>query len=221
MNKILSLAFLLGFCLSAVRADQAASAPAQPAETVAAPAPTMAKTPPPSRESVERLIDALDLKKQLDAFYSQANAMIGMQLSQPVKGAPPTADDKAAREATHDRLIAKIKARVSWGKVEEFYIDGFSKGFTQEEIDGLVSFFESPLGKAYAAKAPEIMQQSNHKISAVIRPVMQEVMMEVEKVAGPPSPPGGPMPGGTPMLMKQPAPPPSGVPPGAAGPPAP
>ncbi len=199
MKKILSTLFLLNFCLAVARADQAASAPVQ---TVTAP--VVVQTPRPSRESVERLITALDLKQQLDAFYIQVDSLIGLQLSHSKNRVAPAADDEAAREVIHAKLIARIKAEVSWEKVEGAYIDAFSTNFTQEEVDGLVSFFESPIGKVYAARQSEIMQQSNHTIGAVIKPVMQEVMMEVHKAAGNGAGPGGSMPGGASMLMMKP-----------------
>ncbi|MGA3008260.1 MAG: DUF2059 domain-containing protein [Opitutaceae bacterium] len=185
MNKILPATILLSLCLVTARADQAPTKPdapaAQPAQTVAAPAATAVKTPLPSHDSVKRLVDDLGLKKNFDAFYAQVNSMIGMQLTRATMGIPPSPETKAAVEAAKAKMLAKIQTNLSWDKLEESYIGEFSNNFTQAEIDSLLSFYESPLGKSFAAKEPAIMQGSNHKIHDLIQPVMSGIMMDVEK----------------------------------------
>jgi hypothetical protein len=217
MKKILFATFTLGFSFATARADQVPIAPNQSASTAAAPAPEAPKTPSPSRESVMRLVDALGYKQNYEnLFFKRVDTMIGMQLMRSTMGIAQTPEIKADVEAAHAKFMNKIKTNLGWEKVEQVYVDEISKDFTQEEVDGLVSFYESSLGKAFAAKEPSIMQDSNKQIGALIQPVMREVMMEVNKTEtelrskGQPMGGNAPMPGGPPMMMR----PSPGVPPG-------
>ncbi|MGA1197950.1 MAG: DUF2059 domain-containing protein, partial [Candidatus Latescibacterota bacterium] len=40
------------------------------------------------------------------------------------------------------------------------YIELYAEVFTEDELKGLINFYESPIGKAYIKKQPELTQKS-------------------------------------------------------------
>ena len=48
----------------------------------------------------------------------------------------------------------------------------YTDTYTEEEIDGILAFYKSPVGKAFLQKMPEVMQRS--------MPVMMQMMGDLQ-----------------------------------------
>ena len=60
-------------------------------------------------------------------------------------------------------------------KLKPMYVEIYTTNFTQEEIDGLISFYESPAGKAFVAKMPAVVQAIMAEMPKRMRPMMQKM----------------------------------------------
>jgi hypothetical protein len=63
------------------------------------------------------------------------------------------AQDRIA-SAYYDKINELLAQAYDWKKLEPAYEDVYNKIYTEEEIDGVVAFYQSPVGKAYSAKNP-------------------------------------------------------------------
>ena len=83
------------------------------------------------------------------------------------------------------RVNAVIREELSWAKLKPGFVAIYAETFTQPEVDGLIAFYEGPIGKALAAKTPQITQRSFQMMQERMGPTMQRVMQvareEVEK----------------------------------------
>jgi hypothetical protein len=82
----------------------------------------------------------------------------------------------------------EVKSELSWEKMRDLYQQVYAETFTQEEVDGLIAFYESPAGKAFVAKMPTVMQKSMVLMQQRMAPMvqrlqqsLQETVLEVQK----------------------------------------
>lgn len=101
-------------------------------------------------KAAEELLDLTNAEKNLAEFRSQMATMIAAQVRN-------TAVPEAMRERL-SRLQEKITALVfnelSFTKLRPSYVESYAATFTAEELNGLVEFFKTPVGRAYVDKMP-------------------------------------------------------------------
>jgi hypothetical protein len=49
---------------------------------------------------------------------------------------------------------------VNWAKIKPVFNQIYRDVFEQEEVDGLIAFYQSSAGKAYLTKMPQVIQKS-------------------------------------------------------------
>ena len=63
-----------------------------------------------------------------------------------------------------DRHLARVfdvlREELNWQKMEPYMIDAYAEVYTEQELLGLVEFYESPLGQKFMEKMPEMMAVS-------------------------------------------------------------
>ena len=55
------------------------------------------------------------------------------------------------------RVIEVLREELNWEKMEPYMIDAYAEVYTEQELLGLVEFYESPLGQKFMVKMPEMM----------------------------------------------------------------
>lgn len=115
---------------------------------------------PPSRASVEALLEALDSGSMLEASLRQTEEIMRMAMQQAAKDQPPSAERDAALERLQGRIVALLREEMSWTKMRPGFIDIYLNSFSQEEVDGMLKFYRSDVGRAVNAKMPLVMQNS-------------------------------------------------------------
>lgn len=210
----LALAASLSVATSHLTAQDAPAAPTAPPSGEAAPAEApkdAAAKPgtPEQRAAAEELLKSSSVEKMMTESFNnvlegQSRQLEGMQIP----------DDQKAKFAEMQKRSAEIiKEELSWEKIKEDVISAYVESFTQEELKGLVDFYNSPLGKKLIEKQPELMDKTMALAETrmdALRPRMAALATEI---MGPmPGGPGAGAPGEAPAEGPPPAPP---TPPGA------
>jgi hypothetical protein len=140
------------------------------------------RSAPPSPESVEKLLALTKADKSGDLFVAQISDSVGKQLKHVLQGQEITPADEATIKAAGDKIAAAIKAQLGWDKVKPGYVQAYTDAFSQEEVDGLIAFYSSPIGQIYADKGPALAQKTQalvqQQLMPVIMPVVQGAMQE-------------------------------------------
>jgi hypothetical protein len=68
------------------------------------------------------------------------------------------------------KMMALVAARLS--KARPALVKVYTDTYTEEEIDGILAFYKSPVGKAFLQKMPEVMQRS--------MPVMMQMIGDLQ-----------------------------------------
>lgn len=113
------------------------------------------------------------MKDQLTMVFEQLTAQMDVQKA-----------DKPKLDTFTARFQAILDNDMAWEKIQNKYIDLYVSVFTEEEIKGLVDFYNSDLGKKVSEKMPELMQQSmvvaSEHMQTVV-PKLEELTEEMRK----------------------------------------
>lgn len=109
-----------------------------------------------SRKLAEELLQLNNVQSQVEQLFSQMKRMVEGQLS--VTGMPAESQAKA------DELLAlalqMLDEEMSWTSMKDEYIDLYASTFSAEELQAIVDFSKSPVGRQINAKMPELTQKS-------------------------------------------------------------
>ena len=131
----------------------------------------------PSRKSINRLLEVTQASKLSATMSDQMTQMMEGSIGQAMGGKDLSAAESQAAEKMMKDLSAQIKDAVSFEHTRDIYVQVYSETFTQEEVDGLIAFFSSPIGQSYITKTPLIAQRT----SALMQERMGAIMQKLEK----------------------------------------
>lgn len=127
----------------------------------------------------KRLYIALDTQAQIDAMAANLQNMTKQQI------ASVKIPDKARPfvEQKYSEIYTLLFNTFKSEEIQQQYIESFAKTYTKQEMEQVVQFFESPAGKAYIAKSPQL-QKSHLAIAqaqvAAINPSIQKIQQQIK-----------------------------------------
>ena len=130
----------------------------------------------PTEASIVRLLDDMHIEKVVEAMKPAVENMMKQSELQATNGIPPSAADQKAIDKFHAKVIDIMAATLTMDKLRPLYVRIYSQNFTQEEVDGLITFLESPAGKAYVNKLPVVMQSVMAELPNLLNPMKQSIM---------------------------------------------
>lgn len=105
-----------------------------------------------SREAkAVRLLDLMDGRKMNDQMMASMRQMMQSQAQQ--KGGAPPPELASA-------MFDLMEKRMKWDDIKPKYAALYAGTYTEDELDGIIGFYESAPGKAMLAKMPALMQKS-------------------------------------------------------------
>jgi hypothetical protein len=128
----------------------------------------------PAKEAkIERLLDAMNADAMIDQMLEQIKAMTASQVP---PGATP--EQIARAREIQNKVLDLVKARISWQKIRPQYVKLYSETFSDEEINGMLAFYESPAGRAMLQKMPALVT----KVMEVAQAQMKDIMPEIQRI---------------------------------------
>jgi hypothetical protein len=138
-----------------------------------------------SPQSVERLMRVMKVEAQLDTIYSQTLPAMQNMMRQSLGQEMQSAEAERVLNAAVPRINKVVREELSWARLKPDFAAIYSDTFTQEEIDGLIAFYEGPIGSALVSKLPQLTQRSiqmmQQRMPAVMQKAMQVAKEEVDK----------------------------------------
>jgi len=129
----------------------------------------------------EKLLAGMEMQKTIEKSFEMVKQMIPAQMKQ--MGVSDEASSGKAQEAMRKTMDLVMK-EMSWDKLKGDYISIYAETFTVEELKGLVQFYESPIGKKFIEKQPELMQRSmqiSQKQMMTLMPKIQELTQQLKE----------------------------------------
>lgn len=123
------------------------------------------------QQKIERILELTNPDTVVTEVVNQVDGM--MQQIQP----NPTPQQKARRAEALDKIGKLAKERML--KIRPELVKAYLETFTDEEIDGMLAFYETPAGRATVTKIPAI----NTRMSGVIQTEINALGPEINKIA--------------------------------------
>jgi uncharacterized protein len=122
---------------------------------------------------IERLLDAMNADATINQLFDQIKTMTAAQMP------PSTTPEQAARaREMQTKILDLVKSRISWEKMRPLYIKLYSETFSDEEVSGILAFYQSPPGRAMIAKMPALLA----KLIEVAQTQMAELQPEIQRI---------------------------------------
>lgn len=130
-----------------------------------------------------------------DRMLGQLSGNILKQVSdaaQQVAGPNPSAENQAKIAEFNKKITDLVDAQLGWKVMGPDIVNIYAKSFSEDELTAILTFYKSPAGAAFLAKAPEVNQQlqqlAQPKLSA-LQTQLREAFDEFRKSVAPAAPP--------------------------------
>ena len=115
---------------------------------------------PASQASAEALLVVTKAESMVDSMYGRLEQMMRQGMKDSLQGKPVSAEQQRVLDTVPQKFMAVMREEFNWSKMKPMYIQLYSETFEQDEIDGLLAFYKSPVGQAFVTKMPVVMNKS-------------------------------------------------------------
>ena len=138
---------------------------------------------PPSDQSINQLLQLTKVDRQMDSVFTQMESAMKASVQQATKGKPLSAEEQAVLDRQQARMAGIVKEELSWEKMKDLYVQVYRETFSQEEIDGLIAFYQTPVGQSFVSKQPELTKRTMAILQQRMAPMMQRIQKMSEETA--------------------------------------
>lgn len=122
----------------------------------------------------------------MDTMYSSMEQVMQQSMKQVVAGRQLSPQQQQVMDKLPAKFVAVMREEFNWANMKPHYVRIYQESFEQEEVDGLIAFYQSPAGQAMVNKMPLVLQKSMSLAQDQMRtlmPKMNRVMEEAIKEA--------------------------------------
>ena len=123
------------------------------------------------KELAEKLITTLKIGDNFPRLFEQIKKMQMDMLARQLKG-----KQLQNAEEINTAIMDLMNKELSWDKLKGKFINLYGEAFSVEELDALIKFYESPIGKKLVDKQPEIQQKS----MVITRGLLTDIMPKIQ-----------------------------------------
>jgi uncharacterized protein len=116
----------------------------------------------------------------IEQMYGQFESAMRAGMKQAVAGQRLTDKQQALLERAPAEFAAVLRQELAWDKIRPIQVGIDRETFTQDEINGLIAFYESPVGKAFIDKMPAVMQRSTQLMQVLAAPMADKMRAAME-----------------------------------------
>lgn len=127
---------------------------------------------PAQDASIEKLLILTEARKLNDSLIAGSDEMIETTLKPILQPDNMTTEKKKMVESFLDKYKHIVREEFRWEKMMPDYIRIYRETFTEEELQNLIAFYESPTGKMFIRKMPLLTD----KTSGLMRQKMVSIL---------------------------------------------
>jgi hypothetical protein len=135
----------------------------------------LAAPPPPSEDSIRRLLEVTEARKLLDGMMAQIDTLMRRNMEQALRGRQLTPEQEAIIARMRSRMADAFRDEMAWEKLEPLYVRVYRDTFTQGEVDGMLAFYRTDAGRAVIVKMPVVIQTTMSDMQLRMQPLVQKM----------------------------------------------
>lgn len=134
---------------------------------------------PPSEASVQQLLQTMHAADLFDNAQRQFDGMFQNMTQQVTQGKPATPEQQKALDEFHTKMMAILHKELGWEAMQPIIMQIYQKSLSQDEVNGMIAFYNTPTGQAVIKKMPVIMQNS----MTLMQQKMPHMVQEIQQAA--------------------------------------
>lgn len=138
---------------------------------------------PASKDSIKQLLKITKSEQFLGQMSPQISNMMHSSIEKFTQGKQLTTKQELALVNYTQELGKIMQEQLTWAKLEPEMIKIYAEEFTQEEIDGMIQFYKTPVGQSTIDKMPIVMQKSMQVGYKQMDAITPKIMQAAEKFA--------------------------------------
>ena len=131
----------------------------------------------PVRDAAANLLNLMNMDKTFDKTMKQAMQMPLTMIE--AQDLPAEEKDKALQSVKVSMKV--IRKKFSWKNMKTMFADIYAEVLSLEELEGLIKFYESPVGQQYIKKQPELTSATMKKMQVLMQDLIPDIQKEVAK----------------------------------------
>ena len=147
---------------------------------------SLAYCAPPSQESIDRLLVDAKVEQLLDTMLANVDQVMRRSMETSTQGQQLSPEQRQAVDGAAAKFVQVMREEMTWDKLRPLYVQIYQESFTQEEIDGLIAFYESPAGVAFVEKMPVVMQKSMSIMQSRMATMMEKMKAAMKEAIAEP-----------------------------------
>lgn len=136
---------------------------------------------PPTEASIDKLLTVTRAERLVDGVYANINQMLRTTMAGAMKGQTITPAQQRVLDTLPGKFEAIFRDEMSWPKMRALYVSIYQDALSQEEVDGMIAFYETPAGKAMIEKLPVVMNRTMVRVQAMMPTMMERVQKVVNE----------------------------------------
>lgn len=135
---------------------------------------------PPTPESIEILLSLVQADKVMDGIKPQVHVAMKTSMDQALKGRKPTAEEQKVLDAYLLTATQIVNETLTMERIKPLHLQLYGQHLTQEEVDGMITFYQSPVGRSMVTKMPQIMQGVMAALPSLMAPMQEKLRLAGE-----------------------------------------
>lgn len=143
----------------------------------------LAQAGAPTPESIEQVLVLTQSEKIIEAIKPQIRISMKAGIDQALKGHKPSAEEQKVLDAYIARSANIMDDALTMDKLKPLYMQLYSQYFTQEDVDGLIAFYQSPAGQSLITKMPQLTQGLMAAMPALMAAMLEQIQAASQQMA--------------------------------------
>lgn len=132
------------------------------------------------RAKAQQLFLLLHMDRMMDQLMSGVEKQV-QQITQQMPGADAATPEQKQKIADFQQRVLKlVNDKLGWKALEPDFINLYASTYTEEELDGILAFYKSPVGQKMLEKTPELMTKSTEITQQKMREVQPQLNQMVQ-----------------------------------------
>jgi len=135
---------------------------------------------PAKPETIDKLFEVTNSAKLMDGVYAQLDPMYTQMVAQ--MQIPES--QKPITEKYMKKYSALMREEMSWDKIKGPIANTYAQVFSEEELKDVIKFYQSPTGKKFVEKMPEMTKASMTMVQELMKsfvPKIQALQKEMQE----------------------------------------
>ena len=142
----------------------------------------LAQDAKPAEASIRQLFEVMHSSKLLDTYMEQIETTMRSSMQQATAGQQPNAEQQQILDRLGSKISAMLKEQLNWASIEPTMNEVYRDTFTQQEVDGMLTFYRSAPGRAVITKLPTATQKAMQAMQGRVKTLTPK-LLQLEKDA--------------------------------------